>query len=72
VGTQNHETANANPQNLERGNVETQNLDSANPENGKGNFPVLMLSIIGGAVLVSGIAVTVVLAKRKNSKAAKP
>ena len=72
---ENVETENLDSANPEPENVETQNLDSVSPENGKGNFPVLMLSIIGGAVLVSGIAAIVVFtlfAKRRKGKAAKP
>jgi len=51
--------------------VKTQNLDSSKHENPKSGSPVLMLAIIGGAILVSGIATIAVLAKRRKGKATK-
>jgi hypothetical protein len=69
VKTENPETANANPPNPELENVETQNLDSENP---KSSFPVLTFAIIGGIILVSGVAVVAVLAKPRKGKAEKP
>ena len=65
--TQNPEVANPEPE-----NVETQNQDLANPESTKSGFPVLPFTVTGGAVLVVGIAVAVVLAKRRKGKAEKP
>jgi len=72
VKAQNPDSINANLPNPERENVEAQNPDFANLENKKGNFPVLPFAITGGAILVSGIAIITVLAKRKKGKAAKP
>ena len=69
--TQNQESVNANPPNPELENVDTASLETANLENPKSGFPVLPFAIIGGIILVLGIAVAVVLAMRRKGKAAK-
>ena len=68
------ETLNPETQNQESTNQETENPDSENLnlENPKSSFSVLPFTVTGGAVLVAGIAVAVVLAKRRKGKAEKP
>ena len=70
---ENVEAQNPDPTNPERENVAAQNLETENQEqqNPESGFPVLQFAITGGAVLVSGIAITV-FAKRRKGKAAKP
>jgi hypothetical protein len=62
---------NVETENLDSENMKLENVETANPENTKRGFPVLQFAVTCGAVLVAGIAVAVVLEKRRKGKATK-